>query len=63
MNEIREFFMGMKDAEEVASFLMKLAKEQNLSVTLTIEPGRTEVRVEPWQNVVMYCPYDKKCAP
>ena len=57
MSEIRDFFMSMKDAEEVAQFLMKLAREQNLSVTLTIEHGRTEVQVQPWENVTVYCPY------
>lgn len=60
MNEIRDFFMNMKDAEEVANFLMKLAREQNLSVTLTVEPGRTEVQVQPWENVVMFCPYHRE---
>lgn len=52
--------MNMKDAEEVAKFLMQLAKEQNLSVTLTIEPGRTEIQVTPWDNVVVHCPYGKE---
>ena len=53
-------FMGMSDAEEIARFLMDHAREQKVSVTLTVEPGRTEVSVQPWENVVMSCPYHKE---
>ena len=52
--------MGMSDAEEIARFLMDHAREQKVSVTLTVEPGRTEVSVQPWENVVMSCPYHKE---
>ena len=57
--EERTWFMGMKDGEELAKFIMEHAKEENLSVTLTIEPSRTEIRVEPFKDVVMYCPYHR----
>ena len=56
----RTYFMGMSDAEEIARFLMDHAREQKVSVTLTVEPGRTEVSVQPWESVVMFCPYRKE---
>lgn len=41
-------FMGMSDTEEIARFLMDHVREQKVSVTLTVEPERTEVSIQPW---------------
>ena len=51
---------GFEKAEDIAKYLTEHARENNLRITLTVEPGRYEVIVEPWENVVMYCPYHQK---
>lgn len=53
--------LGLKDAQEVAEYIMARAKDDKLAVTLTVEPMRYEIRVEPWENVAMLCPYRGKC--
>lgn len=58
-DEYRFSFMGMKDAEEIAAYMIKMAKDERVAITLTCEPGRTEIRAEPWENIVVACPYQK----
>jgi len=53
--------LGLKDAQDIAEYIMARAKDDKLSVTLTVEPMRYELRVEPWENVAMLCPYRGKC--
>lgn len=57
---MKDLFLNMSNIEEIAMYIIKLAKEEKLSVTLTAEPGRTEIQVYPWNDVVVHCPYDKK---
>ena len=40
--------LGLKDAQDIAEYIMARAKDDKLSVTLTVEPMRYEIRVEPW---------------
>ena len=51
---------GFDKAEDIATYLASHAKENNLRITLTVEPERYEVNIEPWENVVIYCPYHQK---
>ena len=52
--------LGLKDAQDIAEYIIARAKDNNLAVTLTVEPMRYELRVEPWKDVVMLCPYRGK---
>lgn len=52
---------NMNDVQEVAACILDKVKNEKVAVTLTIEPMRRELRVEPWENVVMFCPYRKTC--
>ena len=52
---------GMETVDEIAAFILEKAKNEKVAVTLTIEPTRHELRVEPWENVVMSCPYRNTC--
>lgn len=51
---------GFENAEELAKYLIEHAKKDDLRITVTVEPERYEITVEPWENVVMYCPYHQK---
>ena len=52
--------LGFDTVEEIAKYIIREAKEYNLRVTLEVEPGKYELSVEPWENVIVYCPYHQK---
>ena len=52
--------LGFETAEDIAKYMIEHAKKDNLRITIMIEPGRYEINVEPWKDVVMYCPYHQK---
>ena len=51
---------GFEKVEDIAKYLTDHVRENNLRITITVEPERYEMSVEPWENIVMYCPYHQK---
>ena len=39
--------------------MIEAAKTQQVEITITMEPERTEITVQPWRPYEMQCPYDK----
>ena len=39
--------------------IVDLVKAEGVEITITIEPGRTEVSVQPWRPYTPTCPYNQ----
>lgn len=40
--------------------LIEKAAKENCEITISIEPGRTEITVQPWKPFSYNCPYGGK---
>lgn len=47
-----------KDLAELSlSELIELVKDEQVEISMTWEPGRTEMTVQPWRPYMPVCPY------
>lgn len=47
-----------KDLAELSlNELIDLVRDRQVEITLTIEPGRTEMIIQPWRPYTPVCPY------
>jgi len=51
-NEIKQ----MEDLD--IETLVRLAHQENVEITLTIDRGGTELRIEPWKPISYNCPFN-----
>ena len=40
--------------------LIKKAVKESCEITITVEPGRTEIQIQPWKPFSYTCPYEKR---
>lgn len=40
--------------------LIKKAVEEKVEITISVEPGRTEIQIQPWKPFVYTCPNANK---
>ena len=51
----------IKQMEELdIGTLVRLAHQENVEITLTIDHGCTELRIEPWKPISYNCPFNAR---
>jgi len=55
-----KLFYDRISPEDVAEAILSRVKDEKVRVSVTWEPGHTELSVEPWEPFEMECPYGKK---
>lgn len=48
-----------EDFKEIVEQLVKAVVENQVEVSIDIEPDRCEIRLEPWRPMRMQCPYGR----